>query len=416
MNDTTNKLRLPYITASQAQKHVTHNESLKILDTITQLSLQSLTLTQPPTDSLEGQSWYIPHSATGLWAAHHGKIAAWQDGAWVFITLQTGWRAWIEEESNLKIWNGTGWDLVTSESQAITELGINSAADATNRLSLNSPASLFNHEGAGHQLKINKQESTDTGSVLFQTGFSARAEMGLTGDDNFNIKVTADGNIWHSALIVDPTNGAIHLPNTNTPLSVSMDDTVRLEPAIKMSGTSRDGSKDMNEGVGLFLTHNSSNNRQFVLADTKTVKGVRFLGNAIDGYLNGSRVDLRLGSNTHGVHVGIPISNTQCSISNLSGTQSKVVTSIGGHKNQTGDLLHVSTQHLGLQGDALKVRADKVSEFGGPIKLTSYSVSALPPADEAGSMIYVGDENGGSIPAFSDGTNWRRMTDRAVIS
>jgi hypothetical protein len=31
-------------------------------------------------------------------------------------------------------------------------------------------------------------------------------------------------------------------------------------------------------------------------------------------------------------------------------------------------------------------------------------------------MIYVSDEAGGAIPAFSDGTNWRRVTDRAVVS
>ena len=31
-------------------------------------------------------------------------------------------------------------------------------------------------------------------------------------------------------------------------------------------------------------------------------------------------------------------------------------------------------------------------------------------------MIYVSNESGGAVIAFSDGTNWRRVTDRAVIS
>jgi hypothetical protein len=31
-------------------------------------------------------------------------------------------------------------------------------------------------------------------------------------------------------------------------------------------------------------------------------------------------------------------------------------------------------------------------------------------------MIYVIDESGGAVPAFSDGTAWRRVTDRAVVS
>ena len=31
-------------------------------------------------------------------------------------------------------------------------------------------------------------------------------------------------------------------------------------------------------------------------------------------------------------------------------------------------------------------------------------------------MIYVSDESGGAVPAFSDGSDWRRVSDRAVIS
>ena len=51
------------------------------------------------------------------------------------------------------------------------------------------------------------------------------------------------------------------------------------------------------------------------------------------------------------------------------------------------------------------------------VPLPSYAVSGVPTAaDHTGSMIYVTDEAGGAVPAFSDGTNWRRVTDRAVIS
>jgi hypothetical protein len=31
-------------------------------------------------------------------------------------------------------------------------------------------------------------------------------------------------------------------------------------------------------------------------------------------------------------------------------------------------------------------------------------------------MIYVSDETGGAVMAFSDGSNWRRITDRAIVS
>jgi hypothetical protein len=37
-------------------------------------------------------------------------------------------------------------------------------------------------------------------------------------------------------------------------------------------------------------------------------------------------------------------------------------------------------------------------------------------ATTAGRLIYVSDESGGAVVAFSDGTNWRRLTDRAVVT
>lgn len=47
--------------------------------------------------------------------------------------------------------------------------------------------------------------------------------------------------------------------------------------------------------------------------------------------------------------------------------------------------------------------------------LKSYTVATLP-TGEAGELIFVTDETGGAVPAFSDGTDWRRVTDRAVVS
>lgn len=46
----------------------------------------------------------------------------------------------------------------------------------------------------------------------------------------------------------------------------------------------------------------------------------------------------------------------------------------------------------------------------------SFRVAGLPNAGVPGQMIYVSDESGGATMAFSDGTNWRRIQDRAIIS
>lgn len=51
-----------------------------------------------------------------------------------------------------------------------------------------------------------------------------------------------------------------------------------------------------------------------------------------------------------------------------------------------------------------------------PHELPSYTVAGLPSASPAGQIVYVSNETGGAVPAFSDGAAWRRMTDRDVVS
>lgn len=53
----------------------------------------------------------------------------------------------------------------------------------------------------------------------------------------------------------------------------------------------------------------------------------------------------------------------------------------------------------------------------GPFFLSSYDVATLPDAAESeGAVVYVSNETGGKVIAFSDGVNWRRVTDRAIVT
>lgn len=66
---------------------------------------------------------------------------------------------------------------------------------------------------------------------------------------------------------------------------------------------------------------------------------------------------------------------------------------------------------LGVPAPVCKLDVD------GPARVKSYAVAGVPSAAAgAGQMIYVSNETGGAVIAFSDGTHWRRVTDRAVIS
>ena len=55
--------------------------------------------------------------------------------------------------------------------------------------------------------------------------------------------------------------------------------------------------------------------------------------------------------------------------------------------------------------------------FSVPPIVPTYTVAGVPSAATyARGLIYVSDESGGAVLAFSDGTNWRRVTDRAIVS
>lgn len=211
MSETTPNLTLPYILPSQAQKHVTHNEALQRLDAIVQLTIRA-TLATPPGTPEEGACFLVDTGAVGLWSGKDGHIAVRQDSAWTFFAPRDGWRAWFAASGHLLTHEDGEWNpLPLPESGEMLMLGINATADTTNRLSLSAPATLLNNEGAGHQLKINKAASSDTASLLFQTGWVGHAEMGLAGDNGFSIKVSPDGSSWLAALTVT-TGGRVHMP------------------------------------------------------------------------------------------------------------------------------------------------------------------------------------------------------------
>ena len=206
MNTSTN-LELPYVQAAQAQKHVTHNAALEQLDAIVQLCVQSFALDTPPLAPDEGQVWAVGPAPVNDWAGHAGALAAYSNGGWMFITPRQGWRA--AQGTDLRLFDGSAWvPLALPDIQNVPGVGINTSYDSTNKLAVASEAVLFTNVGNGAQLKVNKNAAGDTASLLFQTGWSGRAEMGTMGDDNFAVKVSPDGSAWSTAFSVNATTGA----------------------------------------------------------------------------------------------------------------------------------------------------------------------------------------------------------------
>jgi len=220
-------LRLPLLEAAQAQKHLTHNEALMRLDWAIHLSVISRAVAAPPEAAADGARYLVPAAPSGAWAGQAGLLAVMQGGGWLFEPPRAGWRLWVEDEKKFLGFDGAEWlDLrqdspstpsnpgTPPEITSLPRLGINATADEVNRLAVSSPAVLLNHQGGGMQLKLNKNAAADTAALLYQNGFAGRAEMGLAGDDDFRLKVSADGTLWRDAILIDRATGVVSLPNT----------------------------------------------------------------------------------------------------------------------------------------------------------------------------------------------------------
>lgn len=200
-------LALPLLMPSQAQKHVTHNEALCQLEVLVQAAVLSRGLSAPPSDPPEGGRWLVAGSGAGDWADHGGQIAYFAQGGWGFLAPHPGWQVWVADEGLRLEHNGSTWGAPAAQFE---QMGLGTGADANNRLAVSGPASLFTHSGTGgHQIKLNKASSADTASVLWQTNWSGRAEFGLTGSDDFALRVSPNGSSWTSALTIAASGGEV---------------------------------------------------------------------------------------------------------------------------------------------------------------------------------------------------------------
>ena len=219
MSDATTHLLLPYILAAQAQKHVTHNEALRILDGLVQLSVKDRDLTAPPASPADGDRYIVASGATGDWAGWDLNIALWSGGAWLRLPPRTGWRAWVEDEGLLLVYDGASWVGTTPAAlQNMALLGIGTTADASNPFSAKLNAALWTAktaaEGGTGDLfyTMNKEAAGDDLGLTLQTGFVTKALMGLFGSDKFRLAVSADGSTFFDGLIVDNATGIVDQP------------------------------------------------------------------------------------------------------------------------------------------------------------------------------------------------------------
>ncbi len=105
----TPNLKLPLISSSQAQKHVTVNDALTLIDMVTNATVERGDLTTPPTSPVEGQAYIVAGPAALDWEGREESIALYSNGGWLFAQPSFGWKVWNKAAGKQAVYDGTAW-------------------------------------------------------------------------------------------------------------------------------------------------------------------------------------------------------------------------------------------------------------------------------------------------------------------
>lgn len=107
----TARFSLPLLAMAQAQKEVTHNEALTLLDALVHAAVEDGPLAAPPADPEPGQCWLVGPGASGGWTGRADQIAIWSDGGWRFMAPRAGMRVVRLRDGGWLHYTGGEWSI-----------------------------------------------------------------------------------------------------------------------------------------------------------------------------------------------------------------------------------------------------------------------------------------------------------------
>jgi len=105
----TARFALPLLAMAQAQKEVTHNEALTLLDALVQPVVEDGPQAVPPSAPAAGQGWIVGAGASGAWAGKDGGLALWTSGGWRFVAPRPGMRTHRLSDGGWLRFDGVAW-------------------------------------------------------------------------------------------------------------------------------------------------------------------------------------------------------------------------------------------------------------------------------------------------------------------
>lgn len=104
---------LPLMAAGQAQKEVSHNEALIVIDRWLHLVVETRRAKSSPAEPVAGSAYIVPADAIGSWAGAGGCVASYDGFGWILDRPRRGALAWIADERCFAVfdgaWAAVGW-------------------------------------------------------------------------------------------------------------------------------------------------------------------------------------------------------------------------------------------------------------------------------------------------------------------
>lgn len=118
----TSRYGLALLASGQAQKELTVNEGLNLLDTVIHGCCSGSPTNAPPSEPLDGMAYLCGANPTGLWSGHPSDIACWTPGGWRFIRPAEGMQFTDVEDGCTRTYLHGQWSVGVVEAK---ELRIN---------------------------------------------------------------------------------------------------------------------------------------------------------------------------------------------------------------------------------------------------------------------------------------------------
>lgn len=113
---TTPNLGLPAMLSTDAQKELTFNDAMNVLDAVAPRTVISRTVTTPPATPTDGMVYVVGVGATGIWAGKDNQIAYFA-GGWFFLTAQEQWCVGVQDEKLQYAFSTGVWNKLVLQAQ-----------------------------------------------------------------------------------------------------------------------------------------------------------------------------------------------------------------------------------------------------------------------------------------------------------